>query len=307
MYELSRIIPETGSLSIFASNAETVGVNMQSIEILVPNGSWTLKIGLLENSNHTLHQLGKLSAVLIAILLAVFTRRIVDEPETLRKQVLAQTQDLHRLAYVDSLTGLPNRHRFTEMLRDGIQQCPTSDNCLALLLMDLDHFKEVNDTLGHEVGDILLRDAGNRLTKILPEGATLARLGGDEFTVVVVGEDIAEVAKGIARDIIKAIEQPFDLNGNIAHISVSIGIASASECKDLPGGELLKCADQAMYEVKRTGRGGFIHYTESIQQKIALRSSLANDLRKATEAGQLHLLYQPIISSDSGEVEKAEA
>jgi len=305
-YELSRTIPETGLTSVFARSGDNVIAKMQSIEIIVPNGSWTLRIGLQEHASHTVHRLGQLGAFLIALLLAALTRRIADEPETLRQKVAAQTQDLHRLAYFDELTGLPNRHQFTEVLRTGLLQSAKSGNGLALLLMDLDHFKEVNDTLGHDMGDMLLREAGERLSKILPEGATLARLGGDEFTVVVIAQDFAAVAEQISRNIIEAIGQPFYLQRNTAHVSASIGIASASKLNSEPV-ELLKRADQAMYEVKRSGRGGFIHYSETIQQQIALRSGLASDLRLATQAGEMQLFYQPIIASESGSVEKAEA
>ncbi|MFT4730318.1 MAG: diguanylate cyclase (GGDEF)-like protein [Granulosicoccus sp.] len=107
----------------------------------------------------------------------------------------------------------------------------------------------------------------------------IARLGGDEFTVIVSGSEYAAVAGQISRDIIEAIGQPFELHGNVVHVSASIGIASASKANTDPC-ELLKCADQAMYEVKRRGRGGFIHNCEIIQQQIAHRSSLANDLRR---------------------------
>ncbi len=306
VYELSRIIPETGLTSVFAGSGDTVGIDMQSIEIMVPNGSWTLKIGLRDHIHQTLFSLPMAGVLLLALLLAALTRRIVDEPETLRRKVAAQTHDLHRLAYFDALTGLPNRHCFNERLRDGLNHMTQSNKGLALLLMDLDHFKEVNDSLGHDMGDKLLCEAGKRLSKILPDEATLARLGGDEFTVIVVAEDFTAVAEQVAIDIIESIGQPYDLQGNTAHVSASIGVASASKLNTDPV-ELLKRADQAMYEVKKTGRSGFIHFSEAIQQQIALRSSLANDLRHAVRAGELQLLYQPIISSSSGGVEKAEA
>jgi diguanylate cyclase (GGDEF)-like protein len=307
VYELSRIGPDTDSIkSVFASNGNTAGVVLQSIEISVPNGIWTLQIGSLKNGAHTAHLLGQLAIIIIALLLAALTRRIANEPETLRQQVAAQTQQLHRLAYFDGLTGLPNRHHFNEDLVVATQQSAKSGNGLALLLMDLDHFKEVNDTLGHDIGDILLREASDRMSKKLPDDAMLARLGGDEFTVIVTGPGYAAVAEQISLDIIETIKQPFELQGNRVLVSASIGISSSSIASTDPC-ELLKRADQAMYEVKRRGRGGFIHNCEAIQQQIAHRSSLANDLRHAVQAGELQLLYQPIMEPASGSAYKAEA
>ena len=306
VYQLSRILPETGLPSVFAGSGNTEGVNMQSIEIMVPNGSWTLQIGLLNHVHHNLYSTSLFGVVLIALLLAGLTRRIVDEPETLRRKVAAQTRDLHRLAYFDALTGLPNRHHFNEKLRSGLQHIAKSNNGLVLLLLDLDHFKEVNDSLGHDMGDKLLCETGKRLSSILPDEASLARLGGDEFTVIVIAQDYAAVAEKIVIDIIESIGQPYDLHGNVAHVSASVGVASASKLNTDPI-ELLKHADQAMYEVKKTGRSGFIHFSEAIRQKSTLRLNLSNDLRHAARAGELQLLYQPIISTASGSVEKAEA
>ena len=305
-YELSRHIPDTGVKSIFASNGHTEGVEFQSIEIAVPNGSWTLKIGLIRNGVSTFQYLGHCAVFIVALLLAALARRIVDEPETLRQKVANQTQELHRLAYFDGLTGLPNRHHFNEDLATALRKNTESRNGLALLLMDLDHFKEVNDTLGHNIGDILLREAGDRMSKKMPDEAMLARLGGDEFTVIVTGPEHATSVEQISRDIIETIGQPFELQGHTVHVSASIGISSSSRIDTDPG-ELLKCADQAMYEAKRRGRGGFIHNCESIQQQIAHRSGLANDLRYAVQAGELQLHYQPIMEAASGSVDKAEA
>ena len=305
-YELSRRLPAKGTKSVFASSGNTEGVELQSIEIAVPNGSWTLQIGSIKNGVHTHLYLGQLAVFIIALILAALTRRIVDEPETLREKVAHQTRELHRLAYFDGLTGLANRHHFNEDLANALRKNKKSRHGLAVLLMDLDHFKEVNDTLGHNIGDILLREAGDRMSKILPDGAKLARLGGDEFTVIVTGPEHTTIVEQVSRDIIETIGQPFELQGNTVHVSASIGISSASKI-DIEPGELLKCADQAMYEVKRRGRSGFIHNCETIQLQIAHRSALANDLRHAVQAGELQLLYQPIMESSSGRVDKAEA
>lgn len=307
VYELSRLSPDTGTKSVFASNGDTTGVELQSIEMTVPNGSWTLQIGLIESGKHTLHySLLQLATFIIALLLAALTRRIADEPETLRRKVATQTQDLHKLAYFDGLTGLPNRHHFNEDLANALKKHTRSGYGLSLILMDLDRFKEVNDTLGHDVGDKLLSAVSDRISKKLLNESMLARLGGDEFAVIVTGPECVAVAEQISQDIIETIGQPFELQGNVVHVSASIGIASSSQSNVEPV-ELLKCADQAIYEVKRRGRNAFIHNCEAIQQQISLRTRLANDLRNAIQAGELQLFYQPIIESASGSVNKAEA
>lgn len=306
-YELSRVVPETGLQSIFAADGDTTNIELQTADIPVPNGNWTLRIGSVANPHPVSHQLGQVGSFLIALLLMFFTRRMVDEPEKLRLKVAAQTHDLHRLAYFDALTGLPNRRQFNDLLSAGQSQCAAAtDTGLALLVLDLDHFKEVNDTLGHSKGDSLLREAGIRISNILPNGASLARLGGDEFTVIVVGQKFASVADQISQDITRVIGQPFNLEGNVANISASIGIASVSEFNMEPE-DLFQCADRAMYEVKRNGRGGSIHYSEIIQQQIVLRATLIDDLRDAISSEGLHLHYQPIVSAHSGSVDKAEA
>lgn len=307
VYELSRLSPDSGMKSVFASNGDTTGVELQSIEMTVPNGSWTLQIGLIKSGKHTLHyRFLQITTFIVALLLAALTRRIADEPETLRRKVATQTQDLHKLAYFDGLTGLPNRHHFNEDLASALKKHTKSGYELSLILMDLDRFKEVNDTLGHDVGDKLLRAVSDRISKKLPDGSMLARLGGDEFAVIVTGPECVAVAEQISQDIIETVGQPFELQGNVVHVSASIGIASSSQ-SNLEPVELLKCADQAMYEVKRRGRNGFMHNCEAIQQQISLRTSLANDLRNAIHAGELQLFYQPIIESASGSVNKAEA
>ncbi len=308
VYELSRIIPDTELRSVFASNGDSEGVEMQSIEIAVPNGQWELRVGLpFEQQSLFFHRLAEILSFTVAVIFGVFTRRIAVEPEKLRKQVAQQTQVLKKLAFFDDLTGLPNRHNFNESLDRRINARSGDGKVTALLLLDLDNFKEVNDTLGHDMGDVLLIQAGQRLSSVIPEGAKLARLGGDEFVIIVSAEDVRTVTETISQDIIQTIGRPFDLQGNSAHVSASIGIAHVSETYNCSASELFKCADQAMYEVKRAGKGGYKYHSEDIKKKIAVRAGLTNDLREAIEEGSLDLYYQPIICADSGRIEKAEA
>ena len=207
---------------------------------------------------------------------------------------------------IDDVTGLPNRKLFYDRLEVDIKRADRRQLPLALLFIDLDHFKEINDTLGHAAGDVLLKEAGKRLGEHIRESDTITRLGGDEFTITL-GElkdpdRIADIASKVLRDLAK----PIKLNGHVAYISASIGIAlypqDATNASDL-----LRNADQAMYEAKAKGRNRFIYFKQSMQMTAQLHLCLSSDLRKALDEQQLCVHYQPIIDLSSGRLCKAEA
>lgn len=218
-----------------------------------------------------------------------------------------RSQDvIWRQANYDSLTQLPNRHMFRDRLEQELKQSNRSGLPLALLFLDLDHFKEVNDSLGHGMGDLLLIEAAERLGRCVRSTDTLARFGGDEFTVIL-GElkDIACIER-VAQNILQEMTKPFQLNHEVIHITTSIGITIYPE--DAANMEtLLKNADQAMYAAKSLGRNCFHYFTYTMQEAINSKRQIANDLRNALSENQLHLLYQPIVELASGNVYKAEA
>jgi diguanylate cyclase (GGDEF)-like protein len=219
-----------------------------------------------------------------------------------RRQI---AQALHEVNF-DRLTGLPNRNVFQDRLEMDIRKAHRSGLSLALLFIDLDHFKEINDTMGHATGDLLLKQVGQRLLTYVRETDTVARLGGDEFTVTL-GElhDVASVAE-VAQKIRNDLARPFRLGNELAYISASIGITlyprDASNA-----GELLRNADQAMYQSKDRGRNRFTYFTSSMQEIAQQRMALSNELRRAFEDRQLQVFYQPIVDMDSGRICKAEA
>lgn len=213
---------------------------------------------------------------------------------------------IRQQAHFDSLTTLPNRQNFQDSLKQEIRRAKRSHLPLAVLFIDLDHFKEVNDTLGHDVGDVLLKKAAQRIADQVRESDTISRIGGDEFTAILpeIGDSIN--VDHIAQKIIKALTEPFQLGEEKAYISASIGITVYPK-DGCEVSELLKNADQAMYLAKISGRGRFSYFTAEMQQEAQERQEIINDLRRAIEEQQFQLYYQPIIDFNTMSIKKAEA
>ena len=211
------------------------------------------------------------------------------------------------LANHDLLTGLPNRNLFYDRLQHSLEKAVRSKERLAVLFIDLDNFKTVNDTFGHEYGDMLLLQVAERLHACVRKEDTIARLGGDEFTILV--EDIHEpeyVVSGTALRIIDMLSQPFMLEAHDAHISASIGIAFYPD-NGADMTTLLKNADSAMYQAKQSGKNNFQFFTEDINAGAQLRARLERDLRRAITGRELQLVYQPKIDLNSGVIMGVEA
>ena len=209
-------------------------------------------------------------------------------------------------ANYDALTGLPNRRMFHDRLAQEIKKAHRAGRLMALLFIDMDRFKEINDTMGHRVGDLLLVEAAHRIGSCLRETDTVARLGGDEFTVFLSELDEASRVERIAENILKKLAEPFRLENEMAYLSASMGITlypnDATEIEDL-----LKDADQAMYAAKSSGKNRLSYFTPLLQQAAIARLKLINDLRGALGAGQFMVYFQPIAELATGRVSKAEA
>ncbi len=197
---------------------------------------------------------------------------------------------LHHQALHDALTDLPNRTLLSERLEHGLRVARESAGTLALVLMDLDRFKDVNDTLGHQAGDALLLEVGARVRGALRDGDLVARLGGDEFAVLLPGAD-RQTAVAIARRILAVLTAPIAVEGRALTVGASLGLAVYSEHGD-DSATLMRHADVAMYVAKRTG-GGCALYDPAQDQHSPARLSMENDLREAIVAGRLQLFYQP--------------
>lgn len=215
-------------------------------------------------------------------------------------------QQMYRQASYDQLTGLPNRRLFGNRLSEEIAKAERSRSSLTVLFIDLDRFKEVNDTLGHESGDDLLIEAARRIRACVRESDTVARLGGDEFVVILPKTDDVVPQDRIAQSIVEIMTQPFPLGDHNAYVSASIGISSYPQDAD-NAEALISCADQAMYAAKGMGRNCFSFFNHSMLEQSRQRLELISELRGALDAGQLEVYYQPIIEVASGRAVKAEA
>jgi len=246
------------------------------------------------------------SAKLIAAHDAILKVVFFDMDLTLDTYFHASLQKTLKLANYDVLTGLPNRNLFQDRLEQEIKKAQRNKSSLALLLIDLDQFKKVNDTLGHHAGDLLLVESAKRISRCLRETDTVARLGGDEFIIILPDISGYQYIERVAKDIILDLNKSFTLGNNIVYSSASIGITVyPDDALDIES--LLKHVDQAMYVAKAEGRNRFGYFTEAMQQEVREKLALTKDLRKALVRNQLQLHFQPIVELSSGKILKAEA
>ncbi|MEO8280155.1 MAG: EAL domain-containing protein, partial [Ideonella sp.] len=209
-------------------------------------------------------------------------------------------------ANFDALTGLPNRRMLRDRLEQNIMKTRRAGLQLAVLFIDLDHFKQVNDSVGHAMGDQLLIEAGRRISACVREVDTVGRLGGDEFTVILSEMTDPERADQIAQKIVQAMSEEFRLGSEMAFVSASVGITLyPDDALDIDA--LFKHADQALYAAKDNGRNRVDHFTASLEVAAQTRRILANDLRSALAGDQFFIVYQPIIEVASRRIQKAEA
>jgi diguanylate cyclase (GGDEF)-like protein/PAS domain S-box-containing protein len=212
---------------------------------------------------------------------------------------------IENMAFFDSLTKLANRTLFLDRLGIAVAQARRTGTGLAVMFLDLDHFKTVNDTLGHATGDQLLQLVGSRLENEVRAGDTVARLGGDEFTLLLPGVATSDEAEHVAAKVLEVVAEPFMLHDQEIHATASIGIALLQQ--DDTADVLLNNADTAMYRAKALGRGSCQVFSASMHARVSDRFELRNDLRHALERGELRVDYQPIFRVSDRAIVGAEA
>ncbi|MEZ5683581.1 MAG: EAL domain-containing protein, partial [Novosphingobium sp.] len=216
-------------------------------------------------------------------------------------------KDASRLAQYDSLTGLANRHRMGKRLNATLTAYQSAKRCCAIMMIDLDRFKQVNDTLGHPAGDELLKQVAQRLHRVVTDkNCEIGRLGGDEFQIMLPDIDDRGRLGEIAKTIITMISQPYQIEGSRCVIGASIGIAIAPY-DGVSAEELVRSADLALYASKGGGRGQFRFYSSDLHSEAERRRQIEDDLRDAIEKGQMRVVYQPIIDTKSNKVVALEA
>lgn len=223
---------------------------------------------------------------------AVFT----DISETKQAQLTIEHQ-----ANYDMLTGLPNRRLFNDRLDQEIRHCQRDQSKLSLMFLDLDRFKDINDTLGHDVGDELLRHMAGRIQDCLRDVDTIARLGGDEFTIILTGLEQRQDAVAIAQKLIDVVEQPLRLKNQTIRISTSIGLTFYPDDGE-NAGLLMQNADRAMYAAKDAGGSAFMLYSSELESSWRSRTFIINELEHALSENQIVIFYQPVIHAGSGTV-----
>ncbi|WP_241264486.1 EAL domain-containing protein [Marinobacter daepoensis] len=228
---------------------------------------------------------------------------ILGEDISIRKRY---EQQLLRQANYDILTGLPNRMLALDRLKLALAQARRDETQVGVMFLDLDNFKHINDTLGHDAGDTLLIEAARRVSSCLRGTSTVARLGGDEFLVVLPGLNGAEDSCQVAERILKTFSPPFMLNGQEVFVTTSIGIATFPTDSD-NSGTLLQHADAAMYQAKHKGKSAYARFTPEMSEVSHERLQMESHMRKALELGEFELHFQPIVDTTSGELVAAEA
>ncbi|GAA5316643.1 MAG: hypothetical protein AseanaTS_18470 [Candidatus Pelagadaptatus aseana] len=214
--------------------------------------------------------------------------------------------EIQRLAYYDHLTGLQNRTFFKGVMEKELNALNRSESMLALLYLDLDNFKTINDSLGHDAGDELLIEVAGRLQECLRNEDAVARLGGDEFAILLTDVDVLHYVSIVANKILKALSQPMHLTGQLIEVQASIGVTIAPH-DGVEVQELMKNADLAMYQAKAKGKNNFRFFTRDMNQQVSRRLALEQEVKSALENHEFVLFYQPKVHLKSGGIHSAEA
>ncbi|MFZ1063643.1 MAG: EAL domain-containing protein [Acidimicrobiales bacterium] len=247
-----------------------------------------------------------LTGVLLSLLLGTLTYVLATGRRRAITMVHERTDQLQHQALHDSLTGLPNRALIMDRIDRMLSRARRDDVSIAVLYLDLDNFKDINDTLGHAAGDQLLIKVAARLSNVLRTTDSVGRLGGDEFVILAEGSSLAPGAEAVASRILEVLSAPFEIDASDVplNVSASIGIAEGSRAQP---GDLLRDADIALYQAKSAGKNSAVVFLPSMQKSVEDHRTLTTDLSRSVELHQFFLLYEPIIDLATGELMGVEA
>ncbi len=275
--------------------------------IKVPNGEWLLYMKpTLQPGRQMAIAMQILLALSISALMAYFSYILLKQPLILKRLVIKKTEELNKLAFYDPLTDLCNRRLFNDLLKRVVTRTQRDGHQFALLYLDIDEFKRINDTLGHEAGDQLLKVIGLRLSNALRKSDTVARLGGDEFCIILPDINTSTNAARVAEKINAAIQPPINLGDHEVRVTTSIGITLAPN-DGLDATELLKNADLAMYSAKAKNRNCYQFFSPALNANMLEQIELEQDLRQALEHNEFILHFQPQICLSTGRISGVEA
>ena len=268
----------------------TTYADLRGASILDSSDSWTLL----------------LTGVLLSLLLGALTFVLATGRRRAIAMVHERTDQLQHLALHDSLTGLPNRALILDRIDRMLARARRENVAIAVLFLDLDNFKDINDTMGHAAGDQLLVKVAARLAQVLRKADTVGRLGGDEFVILAEGASLAPGAEAVAGRILEVLSTPFEIDASDVPINVAASIGIAEGPRDQPG-DLLRDADIALYQAKSAGKHCAVVFQPSMQKVVDEHRTLAVDLARSVELDQFFLLYEPIINLATGTFTGVEA
>jgi diguanylate cyclase (GGDEF)-like protein len=299
---------ERGSAAVtFKSGKVPSGAQSSTIQI---QGGWRVKTYAALTSGSVFDSTNALTLLLTGILLSLLLGALTYVLGTGRRRALVmvheRTDQLQHQALHDSLTGLPNRALILDRIDQMLSRSRRDGVAIAVLFLDLDNFKDINDTLGHEAGDQLLVKVANQLSHVLRQADTVGRLGGDEFVILAEGASLAPGAEAVAGRILEVLTVPFEIEASDVPLNVAASIGIAEGLRAKPG-DLLRDADIALYQAKSAGRHCAVVFQPSMQEAVDEHRTLAVDLSLSVEHHEFFLLYEPIINLATGAFTGVEA
>lgn len=294
-FELSRIHPDSGEKEVFASSKVPVQDRAIQAPVVVPNNAWMLRMSAPTPVSSYWYYFGYFLSVLLAFAVTWLLRKIMIQPKLLQNVVDQKVQELNTLTHNDPLTGLANKLQLKQSVERVIVECQRYHIHCALLVIDLDNFKSINDLFGHDVGDTILVEMAERLSCATRASDVVARIGSDEFGILLLHTDSTEDVSHSIEHILEAIKKPVAVRGQDITLTASVGVATIPH----DGAEYMqvyKHADMAMYAAKAAGKNGFYFFDNILHVQAIERLRIEYDLSEALKRDEFELYLQPIIT-----------